>query len=124
MLTEKWVTDHSKKTSDETSSPEKSAGGGILEQAGQALARIREVFSPKRMENQSEALEEKPVPIPYDPVFALPRVTEEAVEAFMKGERREGGRKSAGTTTAAAGQKRRGSSAGGSRKRRKSSDYY
>lgn len=90
------------------------------------MARIREVFSPKRTEHQSEVLEEeeKPIPIPYDPMFALPRVTEEAVEAFMKGERREGGRKSAGTTTAAAGQKRRGSSAGGSRKRRKSSDYY
>ncbi|KAI7553650.1 hypothetical protein KC331_g1084 [Hortaea werneckii] len=121
QIEEDLAYDHSKKTSDETSSPEKSAGGGILEQAGQALARIREVFSPKRMENQSEALEEKPVPIPYDPVFALPRVTEEAVEAFMKGERREGGRKSAGT--ASVGQKRRGSSAGGSRKRRKSSGY-
>ena len=115
------MTDHSKK-SDGASSPEKSAGGGILEQAGQALARIREVFSPKRTEHQSEDVE-KPIPIPYDPVFALPKVTEEAVEAFMKGERREGGRKSAGT---AAGQKRRvsaGSSGGGSRKRRKSSGY-
>ncbi|RMX86853.1 hypothetical protein D0868_15081 [Hortaea werneckii] len=132
QIEEDLAHDHSKKTSDEasSSSPEKSAGaggGGILEQAGQALARIREVFSPKRTEHQSEVLEEeeKPIPIPYDPVFALPKVTEDAVEAFMKGERREGGRKSAGTTTAAAaGQKRRGSSAGGSRKRRKSSGYY
>ncbi|KAI7154333.1 hypothetical protein KC349_g7728 [Hortaea werneckii] len=122
QIEEDLAYDHSKKTSDENSSPEKSAGGGILEQAGQALARIREVFSPKRTEHQSEVLEEKPIPIPYDPVFALPRVTEEAVEAFMKGERREGGRKSAGTA-AVAGQKRRGGSAGGSRKRRKSSGY-
>lgn len=84
------------------------------------MARIREVFSPKRTEHESEVLEEeeKPIPIPYDPVFALPKVTEDAVEAFMMGERREGGRESAGTTTA--GQKRRGSSASGSRKRRKS----
>ncbi|RMZ04603.1 hypothetical protein D0862_05239 [Hortaea werneckii] len=126
QIEEDLAYDHSKKTSDEASSPEKSGagggGGGILEQAGQALARIREVFSPKRTEHQPEALE-KPIPIPYDPVFALPRVTEEAVEAFLKGERREGGRKDAKT---AAGQKRRvsaGSSAGGSRKRRKSSGY-
>ncbi|RMX98397.1 hypothetical protein D0867_12455 [Hortaea werneckii] len=121
QIEEDLAYDHSKKTPDEASSPEKSAGGGILEQAGQALARIREVFSPKRTEHQSEALEEKPIPIPYDPVFALPKVTEDAVKAFIKGERREGARKSAGT--AAAGQKRRGSSAGGSRKRRKSSGY-
>ncbi|KAI7240012.1 hypothetical protein KC330_g1507 [Hortaea werneckii] len=123
QIEEDLAYDHSKKNSDETSSPEKSAGGGILEQAGQALARIREVFSPKRTEHQSEALEEKPIPIPYDPVFALPRVTDEALEAFMKGGRREGWKISAGT---AAGQKRRvsaGSSAGGSRKRRKSSGY-
>ncbi|KAI7209290.1 hypothetical protein KC333_g8793 [Hortaea werneckii] len=131
QIEEDLAYDHSKKTSDEaSSSPEKSAGaggGGILEQAGQALARIREVFSPKRTEHQSEVLEEeeeKPIPIPYDPVFALPKVTEEAVEAFMKGGRREGGSRSAGTTAAAAGQKRRGSSAGGSRKRRKSWGYY
>ncbi|KAI6795383.1 hypothetical protein KC332_g13943 [Hortaea werneckii] len=126
QIEEDLAYDHSKKP-DEPSSPEKSAagggGGGILEQAGQALARIRDVFSPKRTVDQSEDLE-KPVPIPYDPVFALPRVTEEAVEAFMKGASSEDGRKSAGT--AAAGQKRRvsaGSSAGGSRKRRKSSGY-
>ncbi|KAI6837135.1 hypothetical protein KC340_g13182 [Hortaea werneckii] len=125
QIEEDLAYDHSKKTPDEasSSSPEKSAGaggGGILEQAGQALARIREVFSPKRTEHESEVLEEeeKPIPIPYDPVFALPKVTEDAVEAFMMGERREGGRESAGTTTA--GQKRRGSSASGSRKRRKS----
>ncbi|KAI7512504.1 hypothetical protein KC347_g2402 [Hortaea werneckii] len=126
QIEEDLAYDHSKK-SDESSSPEKSAaaggGGGILEQAGQALARIRDVFSPKRTVDQSEDLE-KPIPTPYDPVFALPRVTEEAVEAFMKGASSEDGRKSAGT--AAAGQKRRvsaGSSGGGSRKRRKSSGY-
>ncbi|KAI7598632.1 hypothetical protein KC319_g2947 [Hortaea werneckii] len=128
QIEEDLAYDHSTKPS-ETSSPGKSAtgggGGGILEQAGQALARIRDVFSPKRTAEQASSEDvEKPIPDPYDPVFALPSVTEEAVEAFMKGAGNGNRGKSAGT--AAAGQKRRvsaGSSAGGSRKRRKSYGY-
>ncbi|RMY76771.1 hypothetical protein D0863_01717 [Hortaea werneckii] len=132
QIEEDLAYDHSKQPS-EALSPEKSAaaaagggrgGGGILEQAGQALARIREVFSPKRTTaEQSSSSEdvEKPVPDPYDPVFALPRVREEDVEAFMRGAGNGDEGKSAGM--AATGLKRRvsaGSSAGGSRKRRKS----